>query len=47
MIKTNNISNEFKANNTIIVAADKFNTITISNGHIRICQIQIQEIWII
>lgn len=31
MIKTENISNVLKANNTLIVAADKFNTITVSD----------------
>lgn len=39
MIKANNISNELKGNNTIIVAADKLNTITIIDEHIRICRI--------
>lgn len=38
MILTNSISNEFKANNVIIVLTDKFNTITISNEHIRLYQ---------
>lgn len=47
MIKTDNISNVLEANNTIIIAADKFNTITVNDGHIQICQIQIQEIWTI
>lgn len=34
MIKTNSISNAFKANNTIMIPANKFNTTVIIDGHI-------------
>lgn len=41
IIKTNSISNRHKGNNTIIVHADRLNSITINDGPIRIGQIWI------
>lgn len=41
MIKTNRISNELKLYNTLMIPADKLNTIIIIDGHIQICQIRV------